>query len=139
MTRGEGRVMSVRRSVLGLIPPLCVFVVAALLSSAPALAKEVHIFKSSFGAAGTEAGQFNAPGALAVNDGTHDVYVVDAGNDRVQEFTAAGVPLVQFDGSGTFLNEGLAKAPAPLLKPGQIAVDNDPASPSYEDVYVVGR
>ncbi len=131
--------MSVRRLVSGrLIPSLCVLV-AAGCSSAPALAKEVHIYKTSFGSAGAGTKQFNAPGALAVNDATHDVYVVDGGNNRVQEFTAAGVFIAQFNGSGTFLNEGVTKAPAPLLKPGQIAIDNDPASPSYEDVYVVDR
>ncbi len=133
------RLMSVHRLVLGrLTPSLCVLA-AGLCLSAPALAKKVHIYKASFGSAGAGTEQFNAPGALAVNDATHDVYVVDGGNNRVQEFTAVGVFIGQFNGSGTFLNEGVTKAPAPLLKPGQIAVDNDPASPSYEDVYVVDR
>lgn len=44
----------------------------------------------SFGGAGTEAGKFSTPAGVAVNDSSGDVYVVDSGNDRIQQFTASG-------------------------------------------------
>ena len=126
------RLMSIRRLVLGLIPSsLCVLAAAALLSSTPAFATEVHVFKSSFGGEGTGPGQFKGPHGVAVNSVTHDVYVVDSGNNRVEEFTAAGVYIGQFNGSG---------APCGTFsEPTEIAVDNSQSGldPSKEDVYVV--
>jgi NHL repeat-containing protein len=35
-------------------------------------------------------GELSGPAGIAVDQSTHNVYVVDAGNNRVQEFTAAG-------------------------------------------------
>jgi DNA-binding beta-propeller fold protein YncE len=74
-------------------------------------------------------GQFKGPTGVAVNDNTGDVYVVDSGDDRVEWFNADGSSFEgQFDGSG---------APdGRFLEPEGIAIDNDSASPSYEDVYV---
>jgi hypothetical protein len=63
-----------------------------------------------------------------VDQATGDVYVVDRGNGRVEKFSAVGAYLSQFDGS---------EAPeGPFLNPSAVAVDNDPASPSYGEVYV---
>jgi DNA-binding beta-propeller fold protein YncE len=53
-----------------------------------AQAKSIHTFKSDFnGGAGHE---FSDPTAVAVNDASGDVYVVDAGNNRVEYFNSDG-------------------------------------------------
>jgi hypothetical protein len=101
--------------------------------------------KGRFGAPGPAAGQFNRPTAVAVNDSTHDVYVLDQGNDRVEAFNEKGEYQFEFNGSGLNINEGLNKPPTGQFsflseEPAQvsgIAIDNDPSSPSFEDVYVV--
>jgi tripartite motif-containing protein 71 len=46
-------------------------------------------------------GSFDTPVAVAVNQSTGDVYVVDQGNDRVQQFTATGTYIRSFGTSGT--------------------------------------
>jgi hypothetical protein len=85
---------------------------------------------------------------LAVNDVSHDVYVADTGNHRVDEFSAAG-GLVRAWGWGvaTGASElqvctasclpGLSgSAPGQFERPTWIAVDNDSSSASAGDVYV---
>lgn len=47
---------------------------------------------------GSANGEFNAPRGIAV-DSSHNVYVADAGNDRVQVFTSAGVYVKKFGSS----------------------------------------
>ncbi len=125
--------MSVR--VRGLVSvcvvSLCVWVGVLVLSIAPAQAAIGHEFGGSFGGEGSGAGQFKEPSGVAVNDATGDVYVVDKGNNRVQEFSAGGAFIAQFDGSA---------APTGALSfPSGIAVDNsgDPLDPSAGDVYVI--
>jgi hypothetical protein len=72
-----------------------------------------------------------------VNPQGEDVYVLDSGNDRIEYFTSTGTYLGQFNGSGEDLAvEGTAAPTGKFLKPGDIAVDNDPLSPSHGDVYV---
>jgi DNA-binding beta-propeller fold protein YncE len=96
-----------------------------------------HVFASSFGKEGAGAGEFADPTGVAVNDETGDAYVVDKGNNRVEYFSAAGVYEGEFNGSGLNLNEGVNKpATGRFVEPESIAVDNDPGSPSYGDVYV---
>jgi len=55
---------------------------------------------NSWGAAGSDPGQFAYPRGVAV-DRSNRVYVVDQGNDRVQVFTATGTFVRQWGGSGT--------------------------------------
>lgn len=125
-----------RRLILSGVPALCTLV-AALALAAPASAKEVHQYAFTFGGTGSASGQFDLEGksaphaGIAVNDATHDVYVVDTGNDRVEEFDSSGSFLREFDGSG---------APTGAFSaPSEIAVDNstNPLDPSAGDVYVV--
>ncbi len=95
---------------------------------------------------GSGKGQFSAegPSGVAVNDTTHDVYVVDKGNGRVERFSSTGAYLGQFNGSGTFEVEGVTKmgspaADGPFSEPNAIAIDNSGDSltdPSAGDVYV---
>ncbi len=133
----EMMVVSIRRLVSGLVSSLCALSAGALFCSAPALANEVHIYSSTFGSEGSGPGQFKEPLGVAVNDVTHEVYVVDSANNRVERFafeatTKTYVYAGEFNGSG---------APTgAFLEPTQIAIDNsDDAGldPSNEDVYVV--
>jgi DNA-binding beta-propeller fold protein YncE len=99
------------------------------------------------GLSGDGLGQFNHPAGIAVNETTGEVYVVDKGNNRVEIFNAAGSKLEgEFDGSGMLLSEGQAagsgggaeEVPTGTFdEPEGIALDNDPKSPSFGDVYVV--
>ena len=100
------------------------------------------------GLQGNGPGQFHSPNGIAVNETTEQVYVVDKANNRVEVFNASGSKLEgEFDGSGTHANEGIVPAgggggaeevlTGTFDEPEGIAVDNDPASPSFGDVYVV--
>ncbi len=113
---------------------LCALAGCLLLYSAPAFAKEVHVYESSFGSEGSGPGQFREPLGVAVNDTTHDVYVVDSRNNRVEEFNATGTTLLaEFNG---------AVAPTGAFsEPTGIAIDNstNPLDPSKEDVYVIDQ
>lgn len=125
-----------RRSLLRELVVLCAIVGGLLfIRSAPALAQREHVFSFSFGSAGSGEGQLLRPGALAVNESTGDVYVIDRGNGRVEIFNSKGEYVSQFNGSvaptGEFLFAGENE--------GGIAVDNsaNPSDPSRGDVYVL--
>lgn len=47
-------------------------------------------YLSQFGSQATGPGQFESPGAVAVNTATGDVYVTDITNDVVDDFSASG-------------------------------------------------
>jgi DNA-binding beta-propeller fold protein YncE len=102
-----------------------------LSQGALAQARVVHIPAGSFGSEGSGPGQLTVPMGIAVNDITPNVYVVDQGNNRVEEFSAAGVFITEFDGS--------ASPSGAFSEPTHIAVDNsdNPLDPSAGDVYVV--
>jgi hypothetical protein len=105
---------------LGAISTLALALLA--LNASPALAGEVHVLTSSFGAPGSGNGQLSLAehSSLAVNQSSHDVYVADTGNKRVEEFTAAGAFVRTF---GSF------------QQPTFVAIDNS-GGPSSGDVYV---
>ena len=125
----------------------CGLVGACALASAPALALNTHVYSSSFGAPGTGAGQLSSPTGVAVNSVTHDVYIADTGNLRVDEFSASGSFLRAWgwgvaDGLPAFETCTLTcQAGLPGSNPGQfeaptfIAIDNT-GGPSQGDVYV---
>jgi DNA-binding beta-propeller fold protein YncE len=123
--------MRARRLVLAVVVWLCVVVGGLVLGGVSAFALSTHVFGGSFGGEGVGNGQFKEPSGVAVNAATHDVYVVDRGNNRVELFSSAGVYVSQFDGSA---------APSGVFSaPSAIAVDNsgNPLDPSAGDVYVV--
>lgn len=108
----------------------------------------------SFGSEGSGAGQINRPQGIAVDRSNGTVYVADELNRRVDAFDSSGNFLRAFgwgvaDGTSTELQvctttcfKGLAGGGAGQISSrsgdlGAIAVDNDPASPSYHDVYIV--
>ena len=118
---------------------LCVAGALLFVWSSPAQAQRKHVFGFAFGSAGAGDGQLERPGAVAVNEATGEVYVLDRGNGRVEIFSASGSYVGQFDGSaaptGAFSwaeeeEYGEAK--------GQLAVNNSkvPGDPSAGDVYV---
>jgi hypothetical protein len=123
--------MSVRGLTVKALASLCVLTGGLLLWSSPALALNRHVFGGTFGEEGTGNGQFKEPTGIAVNDTTHDVYVVDSTNNRVEEFTSTGAYIGQFNGS--------AAPTGPFQGPTWIAIDNsgNPLDPSAGDVYVI--
>jgi sugar lactone lactonase YvrE len=133
--------MSIRRLTLAGLATLCVSGGGLALSSVPALAGTGYRYSHSFGEFGSGEGQFSEPNAVAVNDFTEEVYVVDRGNNRVERFGTDGKYLGQFNGSEAPSGE--------FVSPGGIAVDNscqlqhksgsecESFDPSNGDVYVV--
>jgi len=141
-----------------------VTIAAVLACSAPALAlsQRGHSFAFSFGAVGTEGGQFEGPAGIAVSESTGDVYVSDSENNRIEQFSpeigpegqVTGYTFVSAWGWGVLNGEkeyqvckvsSECKAGIKGGKlfdlPGQIAVDNskDASDPSKGDVYVIAN
>jgi NHL repeat/WD40-like Beta Propeller Repeat len=116
------------------------------VTAAQALA--THAFFSSFGTAGSTAGQLSSPGAVAVNEATGDVYVADTGNARIDQFDSSGTFVRAWgwgvaDGAASFETCTLicqagvtGSGPGQFETPSFISVDNGPSSPSNGDVYV---
>jgi hypothetical protein len=116
--RGSGA-PSLRLLGLALILAAAFFAVVA----APASAKQIHVFKSSFGG-----GELENPLGVAINEASGDVYVVNQGDASVKVFDSSGTSKAEIDGSTT---------PATSFEnPTWIAIDNNPLSPSAGDVYV---
>jgi hypothetical protein len=71
---------------------LAALLAIAALAAAPAFAAETHVFTGSFGSAGSGDGQLELAehSGVAVNEASHDVYVADTGNNRVDKFDPAG-------------------------------------------------
>ena len=101
----------------------------ALLATTPsALAHATHLFERSFTPSGECA--LSSPGGVAVNETTGDIYVVDRGHGRVVHLSSTGECLSHF-------KVKIAEAEEGTVENSSIAVDNNPASPSFGDVYVV--
>ncbi len=118
----------------------------ALLATAPRAHADL-LFPTTPGAG---AGQTHEPHAIAVDRSDGSLYVADTANNRVDVFAADGTFLRAFgwgvaDGTTAALQtctatcfQGLPGAGAGQLKePQDVAVDNDPASPSFHDVYIL--
>ena len=159
MPRSEGTLLArpVRVGVLTAIAVCAVVTLVRMLMAAPAIADQAHAYSTSFGAPGSGDGQlslafprlgrrpFIGGSGLAVNDTTHDIYVADTGNRRVDEFSPAGAfvrafgagvggPGVNVCTSGCVMGTA-GSAPGELEAPDFIAVDNS-GGPSEGDVYV---
>ncbi len=120
---------SVRKLTRTGLATLGVLVGGLMLTAAPALATEHWRVLGSFGLAPADPAPLSDPAGLAVNQSTGNVYVVDKGNDRVEWFDSAGKYEGQFNGGAT---------PAKAFSEAEgVAVDNDPRSPSFGDVYVI--
>ena len=79
-------------------------------------------FNIKWGSYGTGNGQFISPSGIAV-DSSNNVYVVDAGNNRIQKFTSNGTFITTWGSYGTGNGQ--------FISPSGIAVD------SSNNVYVV--
>jgi DNA-binding beta-propeller fold protein YncE len=79
---------------------------AGLLWPSSASAARGHELTSTIGEACLSVpcgpGKLKAPSALAVNEASGDIYVLDEGDARVERFSQAGQYEGQFDGSGKF-------------------------------------
>ena len=122
------------------------FVVTLESGASSPLPPLAHSFLHSFGT-------FTTPEGVAIDHSTGDTYVMD--NDStlvspggfVQKFDADGNPDGTFgsgskiDGTGTPTGPFVSLADGSFVGlpegiPSQLAVDNDPSSPSYRDLYV---
>ncbi len=141
---------------------LCAGIGWTLLGSACALAlsQRGHAFAFAFGGQGGGDGQFSGAVSVAVNEATGDVYVSDAGSNRIDQFQPVTSPQGAItgysfkrawgwgvvDGEKRYetcesgCKEGISGAKF-FKAPGQIAVDNssDPSDPSRGNVYVVAN
>ena len=109
------------RALLGALAAALAF--AALVAS-PALGSS-HVFTTSFGAAtSTPANPYPLlePTDVAVDLSNHDVYVIDAGNHRVEKFNSAGHLLLMF-GRNVNKSQVVAKAPEDQLEVCDPSVD----------------
>ncbi|HEX5307934.1 MAG TPA: SMP-30/gluconolactonase/LRE family protein [Solirubrobacteraceae bacterium] len=75
-----------------------------------------YVYKSSFGSPGSGNGQMSNPQGIA-QDPEGNVYVVDTGNDRIDEYSSSGTFIKKFGGVGS--SEG------GLQKPEGIAIDGE--------------
>jgi hypothetical protein len=82
----------------------------------------------SFCAFGNGPGQCDEPLGVAVDRSNGHVYVVDVGNDRINVFDESGGFLSSFGTPGSGAGE--------LTSPQRVAVDDNPSSPNFHDVYV---
>ena len=134
---------------------IAVLLAALALCSSPAyaLSQRGHAFGGSFETSGEN--KLSAPSAVAVNEATGDIYVVDKANNRVVRFNS-NHEFLEAWGEGvnngaeafercTKAEEAKCKAGKAGLKteqfssPTAIAVDNASGSPSKGDVYVVAN
>jgi DNA-binding beta-propeller fold protein YncE len=122
-------------------------IVIFALTASSALGAQHYSYSKSFGSPGSGAGQFSLSG-IALNDATHVLYVADAGNNRVDEFSAAGDFIGAWglgvaDGKRELetcvttcqVGIGSQELLSGLNRPTYIAVDNSAGS-SKGDVYV---
>jgi hypothetical protein len=124
--------------------------VAIPATSADALSQRGHTLLGSFGKEGSGAGEIKEPRGVAVNESTGDIYVVDGGNARIDQFNSKHEFKAAF-GFGVANGEHKYQICTTTCLPGQaaaakgemynaqsIAVDNstNPKDPSKGDVYV---
>jgi len=127
--------MIARRLRLTVAVSLCGLMGVLAFASAPATAKTIHVFAGTL--TGSGANTFSEPSGIAVNNSTGDVYVVDRGNKRVEEFNPNGTAvLAEFNGSTSPTGAFSFTEEAEEL--AGIAIDNstNPLDPSAGDVYV---
>ncbi len=110
---------------------VCVLAGVLMLVCAPVafgLPARGHAYDFAFGSPGSGEGELSDPSDVAVDEATGEVYVVDAGDERVEVFKPAA------GGGYQFVSAFRVDAP------GAIAVDNSTseADPSRGMVYVAG-
>src|SRR6476620_6082384 len=75
---------------------------AFIFTSANAVTNnESYVFLKKWGSQGTGDGQFVNPDAIAVDSSGNAIYVMDSGNNRIQEFDNNGTFVTQWGSIGT--------------------------------------
>jgi DNA-binding beta-propeller fold protein YncE len=154
----RGAIEEVQRRRQALLRARALVVVLALAlgslsASAPAFgySQRGHVFAFAFAGKGSSDGRLLHPSGLAVDEASGDVYVVDAGNDRVERFGPKGEFISAWgwgvaDGAEKYevctsaCRAGLAgEGVEQLDAPEAVAIDNSTSSgdPSRGDVYVL--
>ncbi len=123
---------TIRRLTLTALATLGVVGAGLVVEVAPSTAflGYLNTPSSQFGEPGSGNGQLSGPEGMAVDDSTGDVYVVDTGNERVEEFSAEGAYISQFNGSETPVGS--------FSNLGGVAVD-DSMDAAKGDVYVIDQ
>jgi len=85
--------------------------VMVIVSGCASEQREYVTYSSTWGNQGADAGEFNEPIGVALDE-AGNVYISDAGNNRIQKFSPAGAFLAQWDGGAEKLD-----------RPMHIAVD----------------
>ena len=89
---------------------------------------------------GTGPDQCVDPAGVAIDTGLARVYVADRGNDRVKgDLGTDRINVFEEDGDFLFSFGSFGSGNGQFADPAGIAVDNDPTSPAFQDVYVVDR
>ena len=108
------------------------FVALAACTAVPsaAFAERGHVLSPThIGEPGSGPGQLKEPSGVAVNEATGDVYVIDAGNDRVEYFSSAGTFEGEFKGPSTTgtgsLTAGQTTVTSVLAMSGQFSVGEE--------------
>src|SRR5665213_3340897 len=101
-------------------------------SCAPALAAQEYALTGQFAGATAPGGQLSEPTAMAVDESTGDIYVVERGSHVVAKLDAEGNYISELTGTPT----GPRGAVKPLTEPGLITVENFPG-PTKGDLYVL--
>ena len=105
-------------------------VLAGALAALPALALPArgHIFATTFATPGSAEGQLSEPADVAIDEASGEVYVSDAGNERVEIFKPGAGGAYEY------------AAQFKLRDPGPITVDNSTSEsdPTRGEVYVAG-
>jgi hypothetical protein len=127
------------------VAALCATCGALAFSTATAEALKTHQFLGSFAGAGTPTGSFADPNGIAVVESGHepgeagDLYVADISNNVVDKLGVSGTYVSQVSGVGTPAGSFAFPNPQGFATPtaAAVAVDNDPLSPSFGDLYVL--
>ncbi len=135
------------------ITTILTLVVMAALFALPTIAEaaQTRELLRTFGAAAStvaDPAPLSNPQGMAIDQSSGDVYVADTANNRIEEFEANGTFLRAFGanvgGLGTNVCGGLVacepgtqgSGPGQFTTARFVAVDNDPSSASFHDVYV---
>jgi hypothetical protein len=134
---------SMSRCALTVLAAIACMLGGLAFTNAAARAAKQYEVVDTFGGEGSGDGQFKEPSGVAVNDSSEpvlqpamgDLYVIDAGNERIEQFSSTGSYISQWGGGAT-----PAKGFSFLAKDDSqgIAIDssNDPLDPAAGDVYV---
>ena len=139
---------SSRSSRLRGVAFLCLAIAVAMaLIASPAFAVKAHTLSTSFGTEGSGSGQvlLTQQSGVAVNEASHDIYVADTGNHRIDQFGSTGTFVRAFGadvgGPGVDVCTSdcqagtAASSPGAFQTPAFIAIDNS-AGASEGDVYI---